>query len=104
MKKALLLIFIISLACILLTACGGDDVEICFHEWQNVESEEMLKAPATCTSRAVYYSSCSVCGDKGAVFEAGEMLEHTFGNTVHKDYFVSAATCTEYALYHQSCI
>lgn len=41
--------------------------------------EKYLKTYASCTNRAVYYKSCSVCGAKGEdTFEYGEVTEHPF--------------------------
>ena len=42
-----------------------------------VATSKYLKSNATCTSKAVYYKSCS-CGETGtSTFEHGNMLEHT---------------------------
>lgn len=103
MKKALILFFVILLAAIALSACGGDDIEICFHEWVKTPSENMLKSAATCTEPAVYYSTCTVCGEKGETFTFGEVLEHSYTNTASEEYLISVATCTEPAVYYVSC-
>ena len=48
-------------------------------------AEQYLKSAATCTEKAVYYKSCTVCGlsSEGtadeATFESGEPLDHDFG-------------------------
>ncbi len=52
--------------------------------------EKYLKSPATCTSKAVYYKSCSMCGEKGTeTFESGETVPHNYTAVV------TAPTCTE---------
>ena len=51
---------------------------------------QYLASEATCTAKATYYYSCSVCGKKGTeTFESGELAAHTL--THHE---ASAATCT----------
>lgn len=104
MKKTLglLLIFIAALA--VLVACGGEDLEICFHEWEQNASEETLYAPATCLSAASYYSTCSLCGAKGAPFKSGDTSDHEFAEVVKDENLVSAATCTSRATYNKSCV
>ena len=48
-------------------------------------AEQYLKYAATCTEKAVYYKSCTVCGLSSAgtadeaTFESGEPLDHDFG-------------------------
>ena len=43
-------------------------------------NKDHLKSAATCTSRAVYYQYCTVCGenDTDKTFEAGDMLLHEY--------------------------
>ena len=42
--------------------------------------EKYLKSAATCTEKAVYYKSCTVCGEKGTeTFEVGNILGHDWG-------------------------
>lgn len=45
-----------------------------------VANKDHLKSEATCTSRAVYYQYCTVCGaeDTDKTFEAGDMLPHEY--------------------------
>ena len=45
-----------------------------------VANKDHLKSAATCTSRAVYYQYCTVCGaeDTSKTFEAGEMRPHEY--------------------------
>ena len=42
--------------------------------------EKYLKSAATCTEKAAYYKSCTVCGEKGTeTFEVGNILGHDWG-------------------------
>lgn len=51
-----------------------------------VANKDHLKSEATCTSRAVYYQYCTVCGaeDTDKTFEAGDMLPHEYDNSKWK--------------------
>lgn len=52
----------------------------CSHTYVEKVAPEYLKSPATTTSKAVYYKSCSACGEKSSeTFEYGEKLPD--GNT-----------------------
>lgn len=56
---------------------------------KEVVEDKYKKSDATCTAKAVYYYSCSVCGARGdETFESGDPLEHTGGT----------ATCTHKAV------
>ena len=68
-------------------------------------SAEALKSEATCTSKAVYYKSCS-CGAISTTdtFEGGELGAHVYDKeTVKTEALKSAATCTSKAVYYKSC-
>ena len=69
------------------------------------EDTTYLKSEATCTSPAVYYKSCSACGEKGEeTFEYGLPKEHSFTREVISDTYKKAdATCTEAAIYNYCC-
>ena len=61
------------------TVCGGDVGTKADHDFTaETTDEEYLKSAVTCTAKAVYYKSCSVCGlsSQGmageATFESGE--------------------------------
>lgn len=74
--------------------CGsayGDYAECIFVQ---EEKEEFLKSEATCVNKAVYYVSCSVCGEAGTEnFEVGEVdADNHAGETEVKD--AVAKTCT----------
>ena len=60
-------------------------------------ADEYLKTPATCTDVAVYYKSCSICGEASPTdtFVYGEALDHNWGEpewSWAEDY--SSATVT----------
>jgi len=58
---------------------------------EKTATSDYLMSAATCTQKAIYYYSCSVCGEKGTeTFEYGDLLAHTLTKTEAK-----AATCTE---------
>ena len=70
---------------------------------QQVVSSNYLKSAATCTSKAVYYKSCT-CGEKGTTtFESGTTTAHNMTNTVNSTYLKSAANCILKAVYYRSC-
>ena len=49
------------------------------HQYQELADEKYLKSAATCTSPAVYYKSCSVCGATSTeTFEYGEKAAHSY--------------------------
>ncbi|MBR6902333.1 MAG: hypothetical protein IKN39_00395, partial [Clostridia bacterium] len=59
---------------------------------------------ADCTHAAVYYKSCSVCGDKSdETFESGSPLGHSIVNNTDAKYLKSVADCTHAAVYYKSC-
>ena len=67
-------------------------------------SEKYFVSGATCTEKAKYYKSCSVCGEKGTeIFEYGETLPHDFVKVADDKYLATEATCTEVATYYMSC-
>ena len=66
--------------------CGSDYGELKAHDFTAETAEEQyLKSAATCTEKAVYYKSCTVCGlsSKGttdeATFTSGNVLGHDWG-------------------------
>ena len=55
------------------TTCGG----LGAHSFTEKVAEQYLKSAATCTAKAVYYKSCTFCGEKGTeTFETGNVLDH----------------------------
>ena len=68
--------------------CGAEYGEIKPHSYAHIKAPEYLKSAATCTAKAVYYTSCTECGlsSKGtkneATFEYGNALGHKYGEWV----------------------
>ena len=68
--------------------CGAEYGETKPHSYTQIKSPEYLKSAATCTAKAVYYTSCADCGQssKGtkneATFEYGNALGHKYGEWV----------------------
>lgn len=76
------------------TSCGEKTDEAA-HTPKNVVSQKFLKSAANCVSKAVYYKSCSVCGQAlNETFESGEKNPnvHT-GNEEFKE--AVEATCKQ---------
>ena len=49
------------------------------HQYQELAEEKYLKSPATCTSPAIYYKSCSVCGTASEeTFTYGTTIDHSY--------------------------
>ena len=68
------------------TVCGGEYGELLAHDFTaEIAEAKYLKSAATCTEKAVYYKSCTVCGlsSKGttdeATFTSGNVLGHDWG-------------------------
>ena len=68
--------------------CGAEYGEMKPHSYAHIKAPEYLKSAATCTTKAVYYTSCADCGlsSKGtkneATFEYGNALGHKYGEWV----------------------
>ena len=68
--------------------CGAEYGKMKPHSYAHIKSPEYLKSAATCTAKAVYYTSCADCGlsSKGtkneATFEYGNALGHKYGEWV----------------------
>lgn len=61
-----------------------------------------LATAATCTAKATYYYSCSVCDEKGtATFEYGSVLNHDWQDT--ETYLKSEADCINNEVYYKEC-
>ena len=61
------------------TTCGAEYGELAAHNYQELAEEKYLKSPATCTSPAVYYKSCSVCGTASEeTFTYGTTIDHSY--------------------------
>ena len=62
------------------STCGAAYGGLGAHSFTEKVAEQYLKSAATCTAKAVYYKSCSVCGEKGTeTFETGNALGHDWG-------------------------
>lgn len=76
-------------------------------------TEAYLKSAATCTAKAVYYKSCSVCGessegkgDKEATFTSGRALGHNWVQPEEDklaDYLATESDCITDATYYYVC-
>ncbi len=78
--------------------------EECTHEWVEVVDDKYLASAATCTTKATYYKSCSLCETAGTeTFEAGELAPHTAAQIVDDKYLATEATCENKATYYTSC-
>ena len=68
--------------------CGAEYGEMLPHSYAHIKAYEYLKSAATCTAKAVYYTSCTECGQssKGTAdeetFEYGNALGHKYGEWV----------------------
>ena len=92
--------------------CGAEYGEMLPHSYANIKSSEYLKSAATCTEKAVYYTSCADCGlsSKGtkneATFEYGNALGHKYsawvsnGNGTHTRVCANDSKHTETADCH----
>ena len=72
---------------------------------QEVPTAEHLKTPATCTSPAVYYKSCT-CGENGEeTFTSGSALGHDYTQKFEDDAHLktAASKCTEHNIYWFDC-
>ena len=65
------------------TTCGAAYGGLGAHSFTEKVAEQYLKSAATCTAKAVYYKSCTFCGEKGTeTFETGNALGHDWGEWV----------------------
>lgn len=62
------------------TTCGTKYADLGAHNFAEVVDAKYLAKAATCTTKAVYYQSCTVCGEahETITFEAGEALGHDY--------------------------
>ena len=61
------------------SVCHAEYGELAAHNYQELAEEKYLKSPATCTSPAVYYKSCSVCGTASEeTFTYGTTIDHSY--------------------------
>ena len=83
------------------TVCGGEYGELAAHDFTAETAEEQyLKSAATCTEKAVYYKSCTLCGlsSEGTADEAtfffGNALGHDWGAWTSNEDGTHTRTCT----------
>lgn len=61
------------------TTVDAEKLPLADHNYIEKVSEEYLKEAATCKSQAVYYKSCSVCGNQSTeTFENGDLKAHDY--------------------------
>lgn len=72
----------------------GKEISASGHSFdQELADAKYLKTAATCTKPAVYYKSCSACGEKGTeIFESGSPLDHDYQEVANT---AKEATCTD---------
>ena len=83
------------------TVCGGAYGEMAAHSFTTEKAEtQYLKSAATCTEKAIYYKSCTVCGLSSAgtadeaTFFSGNVLDHDWGAwTQNSDEKTHTRTC-----------
>jgi len=77
--------------------CGYDSS--CKHVFVDQVDEKYLKSTATCTEAAVYFKSCSACGEASAddTFTSGTAKGHTPGDVVREKE--TKATCSREGSY-----
>ena len=78
------------------SVCGQEYGQLAAHDFTaEVAEEKYLKSAATCTEKAVYYKSCTVCGEKGTeTFEVGNILGHDWGKWQSNGNDTHSRICT----------
>ena len=83
------------------TVCGGTYGEMAPHSFTAEKAEaQYLKSAATCTEKAVYYKSCTLCGlssegtAEEATFVSGNALGHAWGEWTSNEDGTHTRTCT----------
>ena len=78
------------------SACGQAYGQFAAHDFTaEVVEEKYLKSAATCTEKAAYYKSCTVCGEKGTeTFEVGNILGHDWGEWQSNGNDTHSRICT----------
>lgn len=77
--------------------CSEHDskIEEAEHTFVNEAIDEYKYSDATYTSKALYYSHCSVCGAKGVLFENGDILHNYYTLNILSNY--DSAEISEFA-------
>ncbi len=78
------------------SVCGQEYGQLAAHDFTaEVAEEQYLKSAATCTEKATYYKSCTVCGEKGTeTFEVGNILGHDWGEWQSNGNDTHSRICT----------
>ena len=79
------------------SVCGQEYGQFAAHDFTaEVAEEKYRKSAATCTEKATYYKSCTVCGEKGTeTFEVGNILGHDWANGSPTETIPIAASAPE---------
>lgn len=86
------------------TDCGREYGKMKAHNFMAETTEEQyLKSAATCIAKAVYYKSCTVCGEKGTeTFEYGNPLGHDYGAWTSNDNGTHTRVCSRDAIHTET--
>lgn len=89
---------------IAVTSVSGKINVTCNHSFTE-KTNNYLASPASCTSAAKYYYSCSACGAKGtSTYTVGAPGSHTYNKQVTtQTYLVTSVDCVNTAEYYYSC-
>ncbi|MBQ9879366.1 MAG: VWA domain-containing protein, partial [Clostridia bacterium] len=80
------------------------EIPMIAHTYGEQIDAKYLKVEATCTSRAIYYRSCTTCGAKSTETFFGEASAgHKWTENADPKYLKTSASCTEKAVYYKSC-
>ena len=82
-------------------ACGAKTSE---HDPSAEKADDKyLKSAATCIAKAVYYKSCTVCGEKSTeTFEYGNPLGHDYGAWTSNDNGTHTRVCSRDAIHTET--
>ena len=84
--------------------CKAEYGDLLPHDFTAEQAEEKyLKSAATCIAKAVYYKSCTVCGEKGTeTFEYGNPLGHDYGAWTSNDNGTHTRVCSRDAIHTET--
>ena len=84
--------------------CKAEYGDLLPHDFTAEQAEEKyLKSAATCTEKAVYYKSCTVCGEKSTeTFEYGNPLGHDYGAWTSNDNGTHTRVCSRDAIHTET--
>ena len=86
-------LILLALVCVFAIVACSDNV--CNHVYTEKADAKYLKSAATCTEKAVYYKSCSLCGALALLYA------HT--NFIFFDKFLIRKTRIFYIYFHSFC-